>query len=63
MRQSDSAGRASGNGSLRRESDVRSSLQRTAAGEGAEAHDLQPGDVQSSPRRAAAGEDARAHDL
>ena len=60
MRQS---GRASGSGSLRRESDVRSSLRRAAAGEGAEARDLQPGDVRSSLRRAAAGEGAEAHDL
>ena len=43
--------------------DVRSSLRRAAAGEGAEAHDFQPGDVRSSLRRAAAGGGAEAHDL
>ena len=40
--------------------DVRSSLRRAAAGEGAEAHRLQPGDVRSSLQRAAAGEGAEA---
>ena len=43
--------------------EVRGSLRRAAAGEGAEAQDLQPGDVRSSLRRAAAGEGAEAHDL